>query len=76
MSNYKVVPFVAVITKSDTTSKVAEQLEALVNQQASQGWEYVRLESVETHIEGDKGCFGFGATPGHNTVFSMVVFKR
>ena len=76
MTQYKVVPFVAVINQKDTTAKVAEQLENLVNTHATQGWEYVRLESVETHVSENKGCFGFGAKPGYATIYRMVVFKK
>ena len=64
--NYKVVPFVAKLNQSDTTTAVANQLDALINDMSSQGWEYVRLESVATVIKGapgQNGCFGLGATP-------------
>lgn len=76
MENYKVIPFVAVINHNDTTEKVAQQLQEVINAYANQGWEYVRLESVETHIAESKGCFGVGATPGRNTIFRMVVFRK
>ena len=74
--NYKVVPFTAKITQKDTTANVAEQLQNLINEYAAQGWEYVRLESVDTQVTPDSGCFGFGAKPGYSTSFKMVVFKQ
>jgi len=74
--NYKVVPFVAKITQSDSTRAVAGQLQDVINQYAIEGWEYVRLESVETNVTGTDGCFGIGAKPGYTTSFSMVVFKQ
>lgn len=74
--NYKVVPFVAQITQKDTTSKVAGQLQTLINEHSTQGWEYVRLENVETQVAPENGCFGIGAKPGFNTIFKMVVFKK
>lgn len=73
---YKVVPFIAQITPKDTTNAVALQLELLINDFSSQGWEYVRVENIETQVAPDNGCFGFGSTPGYNTIFKMVVFKR
>jgi len=73
---YKVVPFLAHITREQKTNDVAEQLQKLINDQSNQGWEYVRLEVVETRIAADLGCFGFGAKPEYNTVFRMVVFKK
>ena len=73
---FKVVPFVAKINQNQTTTAVADQLQALINEQSASGWEYVRMESVDTFVAPDAGCFGFGAKPGYNTSFSMVVFKK
>jgi hypothetical protein len=73
---YKVVPFTARLTQKDTTQTVAQQLEALIQKGAEQGWDYVRLESVETIIQGNGGCFGFGATPDRTTFFKMIVFSK
>jgi len=74
--NYKVVPFVAKITQKDTVAAVAEQLQNLINEYSIQGWEYIRLENVETQVAPESGCFGFGAKPGFNTIYKMVVFKQ
>lgn len=74
--NYKVVPFLAQITRKDTTTTVAEQLQSVINNYSDQGWEYVRLEVVETRIAPDAGCFGFGAKPEFTTVFRMIVFRK
>jgi len=73
---YEVVPFVAQITRKETTGEVAEQLQKLINEHSKSGWEYVRMEVVETEIAPDAGCFGIGAKTGFNTVFRMVVFKK
>ncbi len=73
---YKVVPFTAVISGSDGAAAAATQLESLIAGQASAGWEYVRLEHVDTVIAGSNGCFGFGATPSQNTSIAMAVFRR
>jgi hypothetical protein len=75
-TEYKVVPFIAQITQNDHTGIVASQLETLIKIYSQNGWEYVRLESVETHVAGNHGCFGMGATPGAVTSCSMAVFKR
>ena len=74
--NYKVVPFIAQITQKDTTATVAGQLQTLINEYSSQGWEYVRLENVDTRVAPTNGCFGIGAKPGFVTSFKMVVFKK
>ena len=73
---YKVVPFMASVTRDKGASAAAEQLEQLVMNFASNGWEYVRLESVETYVAGTAGCFGLGAQPAHMTSVSMVVFRK
>jgi hypothetical protein len=73
---YAVVPFVAVVAHGKGSEAAATQLQQMIHSYARNGWEYVRLESVETYIEGDNGCFGIGATPPRTTVYSMAVFKR
>lgn len=74
---YKVVPFVASIDhKKGTSNQVAQQLEELINQYASLGWDYVRLEGVTTFVGPDSGCFGLGAKPGFQTTRQMVVFSK
>lgn len=73
---YKVIPFVAAIGQDDGASVAASQLESLTNELAGDGWEYVRLEQVETHIAGNDGCFGFGSTPAKTTSVSMAVFRK
>jgi len=76
---YTVVPFTANIVRGQGASEAAEQLSKLINGYASQGLEYVRLESVSTIVTtpADAGCFGIGGTPASSieTVVYMVVFK-
>lgn len=75
---YKVVPFVASISHTEKNKALvaSTQLQALITQFSEEGWEYVRLESLETYIAGDNGCFGLGATPSRLTSVSMIVFKK
>lgn len=74
--SYKVVPFKASIGNTDGTSAAAAQLESLIIAESQAGWEYVRLEHVDTFVAGASGCFGIGATPGHNTSIAMAVFRK
>ena len=74
--HYSVVPFVATVSNAQGSSAAATQLQTLVNDMAGKGFEYVSLESVQTVVAGNPGCFGFGSTPSVLTSFSMVVFKR
>ena len=79
---FKVVPFVAHLTQEETTTAVANQLDKLINDMSEQGWEYVRLENVDTVIKGkagNEGCFGLGATPAEpdiSTSYMVAVFKK
>lgn len=76
MASYKVVPFVASIDSVQGSAEAAAQLENLIQHYSNQGWEYVRLESVETVVVGNDGCFGIGATPAQLTAYSMAVFRQ
>lgn len=69
---YKVIPFNADMMRGEGTGKAAAQLEQLVNQQAQEGWRYLRLEAIETivttpgkpAVPGKNGCLGIGFDPG------------
>lgn len=76
MAVYRVVPFVASINMYEGATQAAAQLEALIQSWTAQGWEYVRLESVETFVAGSAGCFGIGATPARVVSYSMAVFRQ
>lgn len=89
---YKVVPFTANIVKGEGSGAAAQQLAELINANAREGWEYVRLESVRTiitspatpGIPGNAGCFGIGSTPDtpgrpeyhDEAVVYMIVFRK
>jgi hypothetical protein len=73
---YLVLPFVASIHKGGGARDAAIQLQLMIETRALEGWEYIRMEQLETYIAGDNGCFGFNSTPARSTVYSMVVFKR
>jgi hypothetical protein len=73
---YRVIPFTANIANHEGAPAAASQLQALIATNAGQGWEYVRLERVETHVAGTDGCFGIGALPPSSRSVSMAVFRR
>lgn len=77
--NYTVVPFTANIVRGQGATEAADQLSQMINHYASQGLQYVRLESVSTIVTTPPvaGCFGLGGTPPSSveTVVYMVVFK-
>jgi hypothetical protein len=74
---YKVIPFVASIDRTRNAQKqVSDQLEEIIQNQATLGWNYVRLESVTSFVKPDTGCFGFGGSPGFTTHRQMIVFNK
>lgn len=73
-SEYKVVPFTAVINNVKGEKTVSKQLQTIIDQYAADGWEYLQLESVPT-IYNDSGCFGIGAK-STSSFNHMVVFKK
>ncbi|CAL2078883.1 hypothetical protein [Tenacibaculum sp. 190524A05c] len=74
---YKVIPFVPTINRKKENSKeVAKQLENIIENYTVQGWQYVRVESVQTYILPDFGCFGIGAKPGYTAYRQMIVFSK
>lgn len=73
---YKVVPFTASVGINADASAAASQLETLIQSFASEGWEYVRLEHVDTFVAGSNGCFGLGATPSRQISIAMAVFRK
>jgi hypothetical protein len=73
---YKVVPFEANASRNDNSSTVAAQVQSAINQHLADGWEYQRLETVETFVKPSNGCFGFGAQPGYTLGIQMLIFKK
>jgi hypothetical protein len=74
---YKVLAFVASLDqKRPSGEAAAEQLQAIINKMAKDGWEYVRVEGITTWIAPETGCFGFGGKPGYSTAKQMIVFQK
>jgi hypothetical protein len=73
---YKVVPFTAQITRDDTSTTVANQMQGIIDSWVNVGWEYMRMDMVQTSVAGTNGCFGFGAQPGFTTTFTVLIFKH
>lgn len=73
---FKVVPFTANISQQDNAGLVANQMQSIIDQHAGSGWEYIRMDTVETAVQPDSGCFGIGGKPGFTTHFNVLVFKR
>lgn len=72
---FKIVPFTATITREDSSTTVAAQMQHMIDT-IGEGWEYLRMDSVQTSVAATQGCFGFGAQPGYTTTFNVLVFKK
>lgn len=76
---YLVVPFVGQLKRGviniENARKVSEQLQAVINQYAQQGWEFYRIDKVDIQIT--PGCLAalFGAKVNFIT-FDQVIFRR
>ena len=73
---FRVVPFTAHISRNDTSTTVANQMQTIIDGNVSQGWEYVRMDSVQTSVAATTGCFGLGAQPGFTTTYNVLVFRK
>lgn len=74
--NYKVKPFIAKVGNKGSSADVASQVESFINQETSDGWEFVSCGNIDTQISGTSGCFGIGATPASSTSIMVLVFKK
>lgn len=51
----KVVPFVPQVTDVNPSNAAANELQSVINQMSSQGWEFVSLSSLQTSVK-PTGC--------------------
>ncbi|ACB77048.1 DUF4177 domain-containing protein [Opitutus terrae] len=72
---YKVVPFIGRIQSGQGADIAAQQLQSVISQHATGGWELVQLGDV--NIEVKPGClaglFGSGVT---YVRFDQLIFRR
>jgi hypothetical protein len=73
---HRVVPFSADVSSHEGGSAAASNLQDLIEEMASDGWEFVDFEQVRTYKAGSSGCFGFGATEPETFTVTMVIFRR
>lgn len=77
-SQYAVVPFIGTIKtgffSNDNARTVSDQLQAVINDHAKKGWEFVSVEKVD--IEVKPGCLGslLGQRASYIS-FDQVVFR-
>lgn len=72
---YLVVPFQGQIKGSGTPQEVSKQLQDIINQHATQGWEFYTLNDVNIQVA--PGCLGslMGASTSY-VAYDQVIFRR
>jgi len=73
---YKVVPITPVQKNKEDITHIAQELESLIKKHHTDGWEYVRIESLKVWVNPIGGCFGFGTVPGYYAEKQMMIFKK
>lgn len=76
MLEYKVVPIFPKLGRSESGTKIAEELQGVIQKYTNDGWQYCRIESLSTWVAPSGGCFGIGAQPGYNFSIQMIVFQK
>ena len=72
---YRVMPFIGKIKSNQTAAEVSNQLEALINEGAKDGWQFAQVNNV--NIEVQPGCLaGFLGAKADYVRFDMVIFKN
>lgn len=72
---YKVVPFIGTIKGSQGAELVSTQLQGVIDEYVSQGWEFYEL--TNTNIEVRPGCIAglFGASVTYSR-FDQIIFRK
>lgn len=64
------------IKLGENKSKLADEIQNVIQTYANDGWEYVGIEHLTSRVPGNSGCFGIGATQGFDVGVQLLIFKR
>jgi len=73
---YNVVSYKASIAHTGSGEDVAAALQQIIERETANGWEFVQVQELTTHVAGNMGCFGLGATPSFDTSLAILIFKK
>ena len=79
---YKVIPFAPDVSEAeDPHAELAKQLEKIVNEQAKDGWKFLRIESTNVIVPAaaQGGCFSLMSPAGGGstlTRYDVAVFEK
>jgi hypothetical protein len=72
---YKVVPFIGKLKSGESAEIAAQQLQSVISQNTSNGWEFVQLGDV--NIEVQPGCLaGLLGQKAAYVTFDQVIFRK
>ena len=75
MPTYKVVPFLGRLKSDQAAGEVSAQLQAVINENATQGWELDQVQAV--NIQVSPGCLAglLGAKETY-VKYDQVIFRK
>ena len=73
---YISIAFDPPVNRNNTTEQLASDLQRVITEQASKGWEFVGLQNHGTVVPGSRGCFGFGRADPYERTISLAVFRK
>lgn len=73
---YRLVPFEPKISDANPTGSATDALEAIIQKNLKDGWEFKSIENHSTIVPGSTGCFGLGATDPYPKTISIAVFTK
>lgn len=73
---YRSIAFDPPASRNETAVAAAAELEALMAQQAAEGWEFIGVQNHSTVVPGSSGCFGIGQSSPYQKTISMAVFRK
>jgi len=73
--HYRVMPFIGKVKSNQSAVEVSNQLEALINEGAKEGWQFEQVNNVNIQVQ--PGCLaGLLGAKAEYVRFDMVVFKK
>lgn len=73
---YKVLPFQGYLSHQGNPSQISDELARIINHEAANGWTFVQVRELTTHMAGANGCFGLGTEPSRGFSLVVLVFRR
>ncbi|MCE8028826.1 DUF4177 domain-containing protein [Halomonas daqingensis] len=76
MYTYKMVqvpPNVSVSARGRKGNEAADYLQEVVNEHATEGWEFQRVDSIGIHVQ--PGCFSLG-TKAQQELYYVITFRK